>query len=49
MVQTASLRRELILNVLLGWWWTDALASLVIVYYGIHEGVHALRESAGTE
>ncbi len=31
----------LILNALFGWWWADPLASLVIVYYGIREGMHA--------
>jgi divalent metal cation (Fe/Co/Zn/Cd) transporter len=36
----------LILNALFGWWWTDPLASLVIVYYGIREAIHALHESA---
>ncbi len=35
----------LVLNTLFGWWWADPLASLVIVYYGIQEAVHALRES----
>jgi divalent metal cation (Fe/Co/Zn/Cd) transporter len=35
----------LVLNALIGWWWADALASLVIVYYGIREGLHALREA----
>ena len=32
----------LVLNALLGWWWADPLASLVIVFYGIKEGWHAL-------
>ncbi len=36
----------LIFNALFGWWWADPLASLVIVYYGIREALHALRESA---
>jgi len=36
----------LTLNALFGWWWADPLASLVIVYYGIREAIHALRESA---
>jgi len=35
----------LVLNALFGWWWADPLASLVIVYYGVREAVHALRES----
>jgi divalent metal cation (Fe/Co/Zn/Cd) transporter len=33
----------LILNALFGWWWADPLTSLVIVYYGIREGIHAWR------
>ncbi|GLV60475.1 hypothetical protein KDH_72940 [Dictyobacter sp. S3.2.2.5] len=36
----------LVLNALFGWWWADPLASLVIVYYGIREALHALHESA---
>jgi len=31
----------LILNASLGWWWADPLAGLVIVYYGLKEGLHA--------
>jgi divalent metal cation (Fe/Co/Zn/Cd) transporter len=31
----------LVVNALLGWWWADPLAGLVIVYYGIKEGLHA--------
>ena len=37
----------LILNVIFGWWWADPLASLVIVDYGIREGIHAWREGTG--
>jgi divalent metal cation (Fe/Co/Zn/Cd) transporter len=33
----------LVLNALFGWWWADPLASLVIVYYGVKEGMHAWR------
>jgi divalent metal cation (Fe/Co/Zn/Cd) transporter len=36
----------LLLNALLGWWWADPLASLVIVYYGVREAIHAFHESA---
>jgi divalent metal cation (Fe/Co/Zn/Cd) transporter len=36
----------LVLNALFGWWWADPLASLVIVYYGVREAIHALHESA---
>ena len=35
----------LLLNALFGWWWADPLASLVIIYYGIREAMHALHES----
>jgi divalent metal cation (Fe/Co/Zn/Cd) transporter len=35
----------LLLNAALGWWWTDPLAALVIVYYGAREGLHAWREA----
>lgn len=35
------------LNAWLGWWWADPLAGLVIVYYGIREGLHAYREGSG--
>lgn len=38
----------LILNALFGWWWADPLASLVIIYYGAREGIHALREATAT-
>ena len=31
----------LLLNALLGWWWADPLAGLVIVYYGVKEGFAA--------
>ena len=37
----------LILNAVLGWWWADPAAAFVIVYYGLREGWHALRESVG--
>ena len=39
----------LALNALVGWWWADPLASLVIVYYGIREGLHAWHEGAAQE
>ena len=35
----------LILNAVLGWWWADPLAGMVIVYYGIKEGLTAWRDS----
>jgi divalent metal cation (Fe/Co/Zn/Cd) transporter len=36
----------LLLNVAFGWWWADPLASLVIVYYGIREALHAFQDSS---
>ncbi len=38
----------LILNALSGWWWADPIAALVIIYYGLREGIHAMSESAET-
>lgn len=35
----------LILNAAAGWWWADPAAAFVIVYYGVREGRHALRET----
>lgn len=35
----------LVLNSLLGWWWADPLAGLVIVFYGVVEGRHAWKEA----
>ena len=35
----------LVLNATLNWWWADPLASLIIVYYGIHEGRDAWRHT----
>lgn len=34
------------LNTLFGWWWADPMAALVIVFYGIKEGLHAWYEAA---
>jgi divalent metal cation (Fe/Co/Zn/Cd) transporter len=36
----------LLLSALASWWWADPFAGFVIVTYGLHEGVHALREAA---
>jgi divalent metal cation (Fe/Co/Zn/Cd) transporter len=38
----------LILNAALGWWWADPAAAFVIVYYGLREGRHALRETSSS-
>lgn len=37
----AAVLAGLVLNALLKWWWADPLAGLVIVYYGIREGIAA--------
>jgi divalent metal cation (Fe/Co/Zn/Cd) transporter len=39
-----SVLAGLALNAALGWWWADPLAGLVIVVYGIREGLSALRQ-----
>ncbi len=36
----------LVSNATLGWWWADPLAGLLIVYYGLREGIHAWAEGA---
>jgi divalent metal cation (Fe/Co/Zn/Cd) transporter len=33
----------LLLDAALGWWWADPLAALVIVLYGLREGIVAIR------
>ncbi len=39
----------LVLNVWLGWWWTDAAAALLVAGFAINEGVDHWRESAPHE
>lgn len=34
----AAVLAGLVLNALLGWWWADPLAGLVVVYYALREG-----------
>jgi divalent metal cation (Fe/Co/Zn/Cd) transporter len=46
-ILAASVLVGLVLNALLGWWWADPVAGLVIVYYGIKEGWHAWGEADG--
>ena len=41
----AAVLAGLLLNALIGWWWADPLAGLVIVYYGIKEGRAAWLEA----
>lgn len=35
-----------LLNTLVGWWWADPLAGLVIVYYAVREAVEIFRPAA---
>ena len=35
----------LVLNAVAGWWWADVTAGVVIVAYGLREGVHLVRAS----
>ena len=35
----------IILNTTLGWWWADPLAGIVIVVYGVKEGLHSWHEA----
>jgi divalent metal cation (Fe/Co/Zn/Cd) transporter len=37
----AAVLAGLVLNAILGWWWADPVAGLVIVYYGLREGSEA--------
>ncbi|MBC7597296.1 MAG: cation transporter [Kineosporiaceae bacterium] len=37
------------LNTVLGWWWADPLAGLVIVYYAIREAIEIFRPEPGHE
>jgi len=41
----ASVLVGVLLNSLLGLWWADPLAALIVVYYGIREGLHAWHEA----
>lgn len=43
---SAAVLAGLILNSLLGWWWADAIAGLVIAAFAIREGIEAWRGDA---
>lgn len=43
---SAAVLVGLLLNSLLGWWWADAIAGLVIAAFAIREGVEAWRGDA---
>jgi divalent metal cation (Fe/Co/Zn/Cd) transporter len=42
-VLAASILVGLVLNAALGWWWADIAGGLVVMVYGVREGVHAIR------
>jgi divalent metal cation (Fe/Co/Zn/Cd) transporter len=42
-VLAASILLGLVLNAALGWWWADIAGGLVVMVYGLREGVHAMR------
>jgi divalent metal cation (Fe/Co/Zn/Cd) transporter len=47
---SAILLLGLVLNALLGWWWADPVAGLVMVPIIVHEGYRSLRaETCGCE
>ncbi len=39
----------LFLTTLFGWWWLNALAGLVLVYFVVKEGIEAIQEARGVE
>ena len=43
---SAAVLFGLVLNSLLGWWWADSIASLVIVVFAIREGLEAWKGDA---
>ncbi|MGI8857914.1 MAG: cation transporter [Thermomicrobiales bacterium] len=45
-ILAAAVLVGLVLNAAFGWWWGDPLAGLVIVYYGLKEGLAAIRSEA---
>lgn len=43
---SAAVLGGLLVNTLLGWWWADAIASLIIAGFAIREGIEAWRGDA---
>jgi len=43
---SAAVLIGLVLNSLLGWWWADSIASLVIVVFAVREGLEAWKGDA---
>jgi divalent metal cation (Fe/Co/Zn/Cd) transporter len=46
---SAGILVALVLNAVLGWWWTDAAAALFVAGFAVKEGVDHWRESAPHE
>jgi divalent metal cation (Fe/Co/Zn/Cd) transporter len=44
-VLATSVLVGLVCNAVLGWWWADVLAGVVVIAYGLREGVHHLSEA----
>jgi divalent metal cation (Fe/Co/Zn/Cd) transporter len=40
----AAILVGLVLNAALGWWWADVAGGVVVIVYGVREGLHAIRE-----
>lgn len=43
---SAAVLGGLVLNSLLGWWWADAAAGIVIAFFAVREGIEAWRGDA---
>ena len=41
----AAILVGLALNAALGWWWADVAAGIVVVVYGVREGLHAIGDA----
>jgi divalent metal cation (Fe/Co/Zn/Cd) transporter len=44
-VLAMSVLAGLVCNAVLGWWWADVLAGVVVIAYGLREGVHHLSQA----
>jgi divalent metal cation (Fe/Co/Zn/Cd) transporter len=43
-VLAASILLGLVLNAALGWWWADITGGVVVIAYGLREGIYAVRQ-----
>lgn len=41
----AGILAGLLLNALAGWWWADIAAGIIVIAYGVREGIVHLREA----